>query len=63
MKIGDLVKLAPPKGRIQRYSHLVGLIVDLPDYDLIVEVMWSDGQRGHINTKYLEVINENRQNC
>mgnify|MGYP003155261334 FL=1 len=61
MKVGDLVKLVTRKGRRGRYSHLVGLVVNLPNYDFVVEVMWSDGQRGHINKECLEVVNEDRE--
>ena len=60
MKVGDLVKLITRKETI-RYSHLVGLVVNLPNYDFVVEVMWSDGQRGHINKECLEVVNEDRE--
>jgi hypothetical protein len=61
MKVGDLVKLKSKMGTPHRYCLIVGLVVDLPEYDLVVEVLWSDGKRGQINTKYLEVINENRE--
>ncbi len=61
MKVGDLVKLVTRKDRVGRYSHLMGLIVNLPEYDFVVEVMWSDGKRGHIDKECLEVVNEDRE--
>ena len=62
MEVGDLVKLRlKHKTSDHKYYKIVGLVVDIPDYDLVVEVLWSDGNRGHINKKYLEVINENRE--
>lgn len=68
MKVGDLVKLNQQQQSTlgswqlrETYLQLVGLIVGIPEYDRIVEVMWSDGKRGHINKECLEVINEDRE--
>ena len=56
MKVGDLVKLKQNEKRNNYYHGVVGLIINLPEYNLVAEILWSDGKRGHIDKAYLEVI-------
>ena len=53
MKIGDLVKL-----KTEEPNPVVGLVTGIPHYDLIIEVLWSDGVKGEINKSWIEVIDE-----
>ena len=53
MKLGDLVKLKSPAFH---NIGLVGLIVRIPAYNLVVEVLWADGLQGQVARSQLEVF-------
>tara|TARA_Y100001963_G_C6613018_1_gene367978 strand:- start:130 stop:297 length:168 start_codon:yes stop_codon:yes gene_type:complete len=55
MKIGDLVRQKKHFGK-----ERVGIIWTIGSPVPIARILWSDGQQGAINIRFLEVISEKR---
>ncbi len=55
MKVGDVVRFKRHFG-----EEKVGIIYEVGSPVLIARILWTDGQLGAINIKFLEVISEGR---
>tara|TARA_R100000808_G_scaffold23085_1_gene50774 strand:+ start:1108 stop:1287 length:180 start_codon:yes stop_codon:yes gene_type:complete len=57
MKIGDLVRLKPyDNGYGNFYHSKVGVLWAISGPNPIARILWSDGKRGFIHIKFLEVV-------
>ena len=53
MKVGDLVKFHDGK-----FHNKIGVVWQIGSPNPIARILWSNGKRGFIHIKFLEVINE-----
>ena len=61
MKVGDLVRLRPHDDGYGNFYHSkVGVLWAIGSPNPIARILWSDGKRGYIHIKFLEVFSESR---